>query len=1017
MLKKFFASALALVVFLCSCSNQVSTDSNDLIFLQALSSNSNQSKFGSIIVSSESSRALDVSAVVTATAKVFASDIPAGSEPFTENIDVNGGKGSFSISNVPIGANRIIQVQGFDSNGNAVSGGVVRYVMDVASGANQCAGISRGTTKLGNVFYFLREIGFDTSSITVSEKASIENVIDTSVALEKINTMAIALDFNTGRVPSLKTKADYIIGESEADKVVLHVKGYEYIHYWETGKDGTTVKMEADSEKGEGWYTITLDYNSINLLFKPNAGDDWSGQTGNMSCTAGNWTYEDGEWSGSSSADAVAPSVTWLRPAANAVLSDSQELFAVASDECGVSKVEYYTGSTKLGETDGTVAFIWDTTGIDNGTYELTAKAYDNASNSTFSTSVSVTVYNYIALKAVISNSASATETVAKNFDGSASKGDISSYSWDFGDGSTGSGAKVSHTYSTKGTYTVTLTVIGSDGTTETTNQTVKVSGKTDFQHRDFREETVYFMMTDRFADGDSTNNNIWGDEFLPADKDVYDYSENKCGVLSYYHGGDFKGIINNLDYIADMGFTAIWITPSVKQPEGRYFYDGSNGGDAYQASAFHGYWGYDFDQIDPHLHSSGKNSDGWDDYKAFIDACHAKGIRVMQDIVINHGNHSAASAPTKWADYSVQTIMDGKKWSWKTGDIYYDANNLLNGFYAYTNSWQCADLIDFGDHGENGKDARHHLINVYKKFIDAGVDAFRIDTMAYITNEFAGEFADAMYKHAQELGNDYFYMIGESWCGRYDAVARHSKDTTDSLHMLDLHLSCLDYPGEMQKVFGGADALGSVYNNVTGNDKQFDCMTPDEYTKTAMFVDNHDCYRCEGKFSEAQYKNALNYIYLFRGVPIVYYGTEALYSWNGTHPTTNKDDVVSRWMLGDRGINYVKQNKPSMYKHLKILNQIYHSSECIQKGAQENVSINTIPAAFTRTWNGKTAAVLLNHQDSAGSYSFSGLPSGTYTLYTCDGSCVLNTSTVTVSGSYTLQAPGNGFAVLDPCQ
>lgn len=1013
MLKKFFAGAVALVVFLCSCSNQISTDSNDLIFLQALSSNSKQSEYGSLVVSGEATRSLSVSSIAYAKATVYASDIQSGSEPVSaEKIDVTNGCGSFEIDNIPVGANRIIQVQAFGSDNKPLAGGTVRLVMDIKSGKNTIDSINRSSTALGNVFYILKEMGSNTTAISALDKTAIENAIDSTYDFEKINTTAIASDYKAGGASSLKDKSEYVLAEGTATSITVYVKDYKYIHYWETGKDGTTVEMTAASDKGEGWYTFTLDYYSINLLFKTQEG--WNGsQTEDMSRTAGVWYYENGKWSGSALEDSNPPSVEWVHSVSSDVEGEV-ELFALASDENGIDRIEYYLGETLLGTMDSSSAFVWDTTDSDNGTYSITAIAYDNAGNVSSSTSVTVTVYNYIALKAVISNSASATETVAKTFDGSASKGDISSYSWDFGDGSTGSGAKISHTYSTKGNYTVTLTVIGSDGTTATTTQTVKVSGKTDFQHRDFREETVYFMMTDRFADGDSTNNNIWGDEFLPADKDVYDYSEDKCGVLSYYHGGDFKGIINNLDYIKDMGFTAIWITPSVKQPEGRYFYDGSSGGDAYQASAFHGYWGYDFDQIDPHLHSSGKNSDGWDDYKAFIDACHAKGIRVMQDIVINHGNHSAASAPTLWANYSVQTIMDGKKWSWKTGDIYYDANNLLNGFYAYTNSWQCADLIDFGDHGENGKDARQHLINVYKKFIDAGVDAFRIDTMAYITNEFAGEFADAMYKHAQELGNDYFYMIGESWCGRYDAVARHSKDTTDSLHMLDLHLSCLDYPGEMQKVFGGADALGSVYNNVTGNDKQFECMTPDEYTKTAMFVDNHDCYRCEGKFSEAQYKNALNYIYLFRGVPIVYYGTEALYSWSGTHPTTNKDDVVSRWMLGDKGISYVKQNKPSMYKHLKILNQIYHSSECIQKGAQENVSINTIPAAFTRTWNGKTAAVLLNHQDSAGSYSFSGLPSGTYTLYTCDGSGVLNTSTVSVSGSYTLQAPGNGFAVLD---
>ena len=956
-----------------------------LISCSPLNNGGNRQEYANLTVSTGSGRSLDVSSIKTARVVVSGTGIETD---LSTTVEVSSGKnvGDIVIEGIPCGKNRIVSVYARDENDQELFGGAIRNIVDIKSGLNQCT-VTKDSTSLGNVFFYLNELGYSVNSVSSSQIESLQGAIDSNYSFTKINTQNIATDFKTGGSDGLKDKSEYVITESSASNIVLHVKGYQYCWYWEDGQDGRLLTMEEDSEKGDGWYTGTLNYSSINLLFKTQS--DWSGsQTSDMSCKAGVWNYEGSGFTGSSSSDNTSPSVTWIRPSSSTV-KENVELFAFAEDENGISKVCYYAGTTLLGSTDGTSALLWDSTSIANGTYSVQAIAYDSSNNFKNSEIVSLTVDNVVSVKAVITASSSAMVTVEKSFDASASTGDITSYEWDFGDGTTATGVNVTHTYdsslaNTK--KTVTLTVTGTEsGVTKTSTDTkeITISPKSDFVHRDFREETVYFMMTDRFADGDTTNNNIWGDEYMPSGTSIYDYDEDKTGVLSYYHGGDFKGIIDNLDYIADMGFTAIWITPSVKQPEGRYYYDGSNGGDAYQASAFHGYWGYDFDQIDPHLHSSGKNSDGWDDYKAFIDACHAKGIRVMQDIVINHGNHTAATAPTIWADYSVQTIMDGKQWAWQTLDPYYEAvaegaTPSKNGFYSYYGFGQCADLIDFGHLGEDGKDSRHHLINVYKKFIDAGVDAFRIDTMAYIPNEFAGEFADAMYNYAKEKGNDYFYMIGEAWCGRYDAVARHSLDTTDSLHMLDMHLSCLDYPGNMQKVFNGSDSIGAVYSNVISQgDVQFSCMTEDEYTKTAMFVDNHDCYRCEGLFSEARYKNALNYIYLFRGVPIVYYGTEAMYSWSGTHPSTNKDDVVSRWMLGDVGINYVKNNTPTMYKHLKVLNHVYHASECIQKGAQNNVSINTIPAAFTRTWNGKTAAVLLNHQDSEGSYSFSGLPSG----------------------------------------
>jgi cyclomaltodextrin glucanotransferase len=383
-----------------------------------------------------------------------------------------------------------------------------------------------------------------------------------------------------------------------------------------------------------------------------------------------------------------------------------------------------------------------------------------------------------------------------------------------------------------------------------------------------------------------------------------------------------------------------------------------------------------------------------------------------MQDVVINHGNQSVSDQKTKWHALDGTVIMDGQTWTWKTKDKYYDGVNLSNGFYAYKDAWGCAGLIDFNDKSPDRKDARQHMINVYKKFIDAGVDAFRIDTVAYVTNEWCGEFADAMYNHAKSLGNDHFYMIGEAWCGRYDAIARHSKDTTDSLHMLDMHLSCLDYPGEMSSVFkDGGDY--SRYNNVVASDANWG-TDAEEHTWTSMFVDNHDCFRNNGIYSETQYKNALNYIYLFRGVPIVFYGTEAMYSWSGAHASTNKDDVVSRWMLGDKGISYVKQNKPTMYKHLKALNTIRSASPCIQKGVQKNIELKGDKAVFTRTHEGKTAYVAIS-KGAAYSQKFDNVQSGTYTEYSSSSNGTYTAKEISVSGSYTASVPANGFTFIEP--
>ena len=142
----------------------------------------------------------------------------------------------------------------------------------------------------------------------------------------------------------------------------------------------------------------------------------------------------------------------------------------------------------------------------------------------------------------------------------------------------------------------------------------------------DFRDETIYFVVTDRYADGDPSNNDIYGDEYRPGD-------------LKYYQGGDFRGLMDNLDHIKDLGFSAVWITPPVMQPPGRYV----NSSQTYDAAGYHGYWAWDFSKIDPHLESKGAA------YADLIKAVHSKGLKLIQDIVANHGHGGDTHPSVKW--------------------------------------------------------------------------------------------------------------------------------------------------------------------------------------------------------------------------------------------------------------------------------------------------------------------------------------------------------------------------------
>ena len=226
---------------------------------------------------------------------------------------------------------------------------------------------------------------------------------------------------------------------------------------------------------------------------------------------------------------------------------------------------------------------------------------------------------------------------------------------------------------------------------------------------------------------------------------------------------------------------------------------------------------------------------------------------------------------------------------------------------------------------------------------------------------------------------------------------------------MIDMQASCLDFPGQMVNVFKAGGDYAS-FKTFTANDE---AQGRGDATYVGMFVDNHDCFRANGVFSETEYKNALNYIYFFRGIPIVYYGTEAMYSWSGAYASTNKEDVVSRWMLGQQGIDYVKTNKPNMYKHLKMLNTIRKKCEGVQKGKQVEILLSGDKAVLKRDFGDKSAYVAIS-KGTAYSYTFDSLTAGTYLKITTDSATGnYSEESVTVSGSATVSVNANSVVIL----
>lgn len=225
------------------------------------------------------------------------------------------------------------------------------------------------------------------------------------------------------------------------------------------------------------------------------------------------------------------------------------------------------------------------------------------------------------------------------------------------------------------------------------------LENKSNFNSKDL----IYFIMTDRFYDGDSTNNN-----FSDVDK-----NDTKA-----YHGGDLKGIIEKLDYIKSLGTTAIWITPVVKNEEGGY----------------HGYWANDFYKVDPHLGNM-------DNLKNLVEEAHKKDIKVMLDHVVNH------------TGYKSPWLKDKNKKDW-----FHDKVNITN--------WSDQDQIENGwlaglpDLNQENNEVKKYLIDNTLWWIEnTGVDGMRLDTVRHVPKEFWSQFANTIKEKYPD-----FYLLGEVW-------------------------------------------------------------------------------------------------------------------------------------------------------------------------------------------------------------------------------------------------------------
>lgn len=458
------------------------------------------------------------------------------------------------------------------------------------------------------------------------------------------------------------------------------------------------------------------------------------------------------------------------------------------------------------------------------------------------------------------------------------------------------------------GIKTLPITVTDQYGNKFSTTVDVEITDRVKENKKDFDwdEAVVYFMMTDRFFDGNESNNTASG-----ADT----YGKNNPGL---YHGGDFAGVTAKLDYLQDLGVNTIWLTPIVENVKGvAVTVEGSK--DVPYNAAYHGYWASDFTKLNPTLGTT-------EEFKTMISEAHKRGMRIMVDIVVNHAGYGSESTSTFAGMLRDKSISEGDIKSWQDG------------------------LPDFAT--ENA-DVRAKLVEWQTSWMkDYGVDYFRVDTVKHVDST-----TWAALKNSTTEVNPSFKMIGE-----YYGAGYASNGSTLGTGQMDADLD-FDFndqatsfvSGNISSVESFLSSRNTALNNayMTG---QFLSSHDENGFKAALM--NGKGYTEDEATSAALVAATLQLT--AKGIPVIYYGEEVGLSGLNNYPyNTNRYDM-----------DFSKATKDNVtYQHYKNLLSIRNAyTDVFARGSRTVVASSDEECydVVSRSYGGTTLYVGMNIKDTA---------------------------------------------------
>lgn len=448
-------------------------------------------------------------------------------------------------------------------------------------------------------------------------------------------------------------------------------------------------------------------------------------------------------------------------------------------------------------------------------------------------------------------------------------------------------------------------------------------------------EDVLYLIMPDRFSNGNPENDVVKG------------MKETKLDRTDSFarHGGDLQGISNHLDYIADLGVTAIWLNPTQENDM--------------EGGSYHGYAITDYYQVDRRFGSN-------EDFRDMVDKAHGKGLKVVMDMIFNHcgsENYLFKDKPSKeWFNFHSNYVQT----SFKTASVM-DIHASEYEKKIATDGWFTSVMPDFN---QRNRHVARYLIQSSIWWIEyAGINGIRQDTHPYADFNFMSQWCKEVLEEYP-----YFNIVGETWLNSNVLVSYWQKDSKLAAPLNSNLPTVMDFPLQalMNQAFDEETGEwgGGLY-------KLYDYQTQDLVYANPMnlltFLDNHDTSRFTRTDEMAQnlkrYKQALVFLLTTRGIPQIYYGTEILMTGDkGKGDGDLRKDFPGGWPGDVRNCFEASGRTPLENEAFEFTRKLLNwrkGNPVIGKGTLKHYSICQGVYVYQREFNGKSVVVVMNGTDS----------------------------------------------------